>query len=334
MIKKTVSLLLAALLFYTSVYPCTTFVLKTNDGIYFGRNLDWVSDHGIVVINQLNLLKSSFVFPPEKSISWTSKYGSVSFNQFGKEFPFGGINEKGLVVEIMVSEAQYPPADERPMVNELQWVQYQLDNCASIDEVIASDAILRIGQATEGLHYLICDAEGNTAVIEFLGGKMVAYSGNKLPVSVLENSPYDESLRNYRNNQSCRFKTAAHLVEKYNGAKPAVDYSFNILEQVALTAEWSMVYDISKRQIHFKTSSNDKIRMVDMNSFDFACRTSSLSYDLGETDKGNISSNFVELVQKKNTEILKLALNMNKPTLKQSEREQVFRYFNETKCRN
>ena len=48
------------------------------------------------------------MFPPEKPIEWISKYGSISFNQFGAEFPYGGINEEGLVVEIMTSRAEYP----------------------------------------------------------------------------------------------------------------------------------------------------------------------------------------------------------------------------------
>ena len=31
--------------------------------------------------------------------SWVSKYGSVTFNQYGRELPTGGMNEAGLVVE-------------------------------------------------------------------------------------------------------------------------------------------------------------------------------------------------------------------------------------------
>ncbi len=190
--KKYILLLTAILIPVVQVFPCTTFVLKTKNGLFFGRNLDWVSDLGLVIINQRNLTKESFVFPPEKPISWTSKYGSVTFNQFGKEFPFGGINEKGLVIEIMVSMAEYPEVDERPVVNELQWIQYQLDNCATVEEVIQTDALLRIGQTHEILHYLICDSTGNTAVIEFIRGKMVVYKGNDLPVPVLENEEYSE----------------------------------------------------------------------------------------------------------------------------------------------
>ena len=117
---KRASLLLLLLISSTITFGCTTFVLKTNNGLVFGRNLDWVSDNGVIVENKRNVTKTSLVFSPEKPIQWTSKYGSISFNQFGKEFPFGGINEKGLVVEIMLANAAYPLADERPAVNELQ----------------------------------------------------------------------------------------------------------------------------------------------------------------------------------------------------------------------
>jgi Penicillin V acylase and related amidases len=50
--------------------------------------------------------------PPEKPIEWISKYGSITFNQSGREFPHGGINEKGLVIEQMwLDEAAYPEMD-------------------------------------------------------------------------------------------------------------------------------------------------------------------------------------------------------------------------------
>lgn len=332
--KKLSALLLAACLFHQSMFACTTFVLKTNNGLFFGRNLDWVSEHGIIVINQRNTTKTSLAFPPEKSIGWTSRYGSISFNQFGKEFPYGGINEKGLVVEIMRSEADYAEADERPIVNELQWVQYQLDNCATIDEVIATDSLLRIGQTYEGLHYLICDAGGNSAVIEFLDGKMVFYKNNSLPVSVLENEPYSQSLKSFNNNQPCRFTTAANLIKKYNGKGSGVDYSFNILDQVALSAEWSVVYDITQKQIHFKTNNNKQVRMIDMKAFDFACAGNTSYYNISQSDKGNISPQFTKLNLAKNTEILKKALELNQVELELSQIEFLLNYFKMMGCNN
>jgi hypothetical protein len=331
--KKIVALFFATVITVHSTFPCTTFVLKTKNGLYFGRNLDWVSDMGLVIVNQRNTSKTSFVFPPERSISWTSKYGSISFNQFGKEFPFGGINEKGLVVEVMVSPTDYPEADERPIVNELQWVQYQLDNCATIDEVLATDKVIRIGQAHEGLHYLICDAEGNVAVVEFIGGKMVSYKGDKLVAPVLENETYETSREGYQNKEACRFTTAADMVKEYKGAN-GVEYSFEILKEVALSAEWSVVYDIHKKQIHFRTNSIEDIRIVDLNSFDFGCASDNLSYDMSKVSIGNITDKFIKLNVGTNTEFLKKAMMANVVVMEKEQYGMLVDYFKECKCEN
>jgi choloylglycine hydrolase len=49
--------------------------------------------------------------PGEKPLTWVATYGSVSFNQNGRELPCGGINEAGLVIEQMMHESpksRYP----------------------------------------------------------------------------------------------------------------------------------------------------------------------------------------------------------------------------------
>lgn len=332
--KKIFALILVTCICITSIFPCTTFVLKTKKGLYFGRNLDWVSDLGLAIINQRNVTKTSLVFPPEKSIEWTSKYGSVTFNQFGKEFPFGGINEKGLVVEIMVSEAEYPDNDERPVVNELQWVQYQLDNCSSIKEVLATEKLIRVGQTHENLHYLICDAQGNTAVIEFIAGKMVSYTNDDMPVPVLENDLYEKSLEHSKNQTSCRFTKALDMIEKYSGAdgQSAIDYCYKILEEVALSAEWSIVYDITNREIHFSTNSNREKRIISMNNFEFNCDQNVKSYDLTQQHTGNISNKFSKLKFDANSEILNAAMRLNAVNMEISQSNMVANYFNQATC--
>lgn len=34
-------------------------------------------------------------------LGWTSRYASVTFNQWGREFPMDGMNEAGLVVALV-----------------------------------------------------------------------------------------------------------------------------------------------------------------------------------------------------------------------------------------
>jgi choloylglycine hydrolase len=330
--RKPLLILTALALFCENIYPCTTFVLKTNTGLFFGRNLDWTSDLGMLIINPRNREKKSLVFPPEKPAAWTSKYGSLSFNQFGKEFPFGGINEKGLVIEIMLAPAEYPEADNRPVVNELQWIQYQLDNCATTAEVIATDTKLRIGQTYENLHYLVCDADGNVAVIEFIEGKMKTYTGKKLPMEVLENQTYQQSLQDHENKEACRFNTAVDLVKSYDGSAP-IPYAFNILDQVALSAEWSVVYDINQQQVHFKTKSNTEVRIVDLHELDFTCTGKNLAYNLEGNEKGKISKKFTSLNTTANKNLVQQALENNAVALDEEQSKLLFGYFEEGACR-
>jgi choloylglycine hydrolase len=88
-----------------------------------------------------------------------------------------------------------PTKTSDPSVGVLQWIQYQLDNCANVDEVIKTDAVLRIESNGTPLHYLVADADGKTATIEFLHGKMVVHAGNDLPFPVLTKTPITNLLK-------------------------------------------------------------------------------------------------------------------------------------------
>lgn len=319
-IKNIIHIILVFCIFIISninLFACTTFVLQKNDQLLFGRNLDWVSDNGIISINQRNVNKTSLVFPPHKPIKWKSKYGSVTFNQFGKEFPYGGINEVGLVIEIMVANAEYENFDNRNAINELQWIQFQLDNYTNIEEVINSNTYLRITPVNQQLHYFICDKEGNRAVIEYIGNKMVVYQDDKLPISVLENSLYKKSLDQYKNNKKSRFCTATKLLNNLdeeliqNNKINLIEKSFSILKEVVLSGEWSIVYDISNMKVYFKTKTNQNLKYISINEIDFNCNTKQLFYNLQKENKGKINTAMEEFNSKINYDKFTDAVNKN-----------------------
>lgn len=199
-VLKGLRIVLSLLLCAQTAMPCTTFVLKGKERIYFGRNLDWFWEDGLTIINPRDVQKTAFLMTEGSPTKWTSRYGSVTFNQCGRELPFGGMNETGLVVENMVlPETGYAAPDARPAVNLFQWIQYQLDNCRSVGEVIATDGKLRVEPPPASVrnmarvHYLVCDAEGNCAAIEFLDGKMVVHRGPALECRALANETYGAS---------------------------------------------------------------------------------------------------------------------------------------------
>ena len=71
------------------------------------------------------------------------------------------------------------------------YAQYLLDNCSTVDEVMASDAAVRIVNPLS--HFLVCDRTGDCATVEFLKGKTTYHTGNDLPVKALTNHAYRDA---------------------------------------------------------------------------------------------------------------------------------------------
>lgn len=291
---------------------CTTFCLSDENNIIFGRSYDWELGYGYLMFNHRNLQKSRFVYFAQKPVVWTSKFGSVTFNQYGKEYPLGGMNEKGLVVEVMVlNETQYSPQDNREALDELGWVQYQLDNSASIKDVIESERRVTISnKSLVKLHFLISDSTGNTMVVEFLNGKCVFYNNSQLPQKCLTNNTYASSLEflkkhkgfggetvvNYKNHASGnsleRFVIVADMIKNYKAApnQTIEDYSFNILNNVQdpKRSQFQIVYNIKKKEIFFRSLNSKGIKQLNLKQLNFNCNAPKLMFDINTPCKGNI----------------------------------------------
>ncbi|MEO6490136.1 MAG: linear amide C-N hydrolase [Ferruginibacter sp.] len=300
------------LLFFAGdlIFACTTFCINKNGQIFFGRNYDWITGAGIVNTNQRGLFKTSMKASEDGTISWVSKFGSITFNQYGKEFPTGGMNEKGLVVELMwLDGTKYPEPDSRPSIGVLQWIQYQMDNASKTAEVIASDALIRITTSATPLHYLVADADGNIATIEFLNGKMTIHKNEDLPFPVLTNDTYAScaqaaktqlSKQNeifLQNNSLERFVKACSMINKIiqpGTSLPLTDYAFSILDNVAQGnfTKWSIVYDITGKKIHFKTADHKDIKIIRFSAFDLACDEQSKMFNMKSESSGDISDQF------------------------------------------
>ncbi|NNK96726.1 MAG: linear amide C-N hydrolase, partial [Desulfobacterales bacterium] len=292
---------------------CTTFCLDNENRPIYGRNFDWWLGGGHIIINKRGVAKTAISDQPDdvnNRLSWVSKYGSATFNLFGREFPLGGMNEAGLVVEsMMLDKTQYPPKDSRPEIMVSQWIQYQLDNFSRVEDVIASDSKIRIQASRESkLHFLICEQSGICATIEFIGGDLIYHTNERMPVKTLTNSTYADSLSFWRkeelpksdkNKSIERFILSAKMVKGYepHAMDKPIEYGFNILKKVehdSFKTQWSIVYDIAVLKIYFRTYGNQKIRYFDLNSFDFACSTPIKVMDMGTNLSGDIMNEFIE----------------------------------------
>jgi penicillin V acylase-like amidase (Ntn superfamily) len=299
----------------------TAFVMKNAGTVVLARNLDGPIGDGFLFVNQRGVVKEAFGIADGEPLRWTSKYGSVTFNQFGREFPLGGMNEEGLVIEELNGPASYPGADARPALNELQWIQYQLDNHRSVKDVLKSEARLRISRLLFDLHFLVADRSGRSAVVEFAGGRMISYSGNDLPVRVLSNDSYEESIRHLRLHRGFggektvprgpesgeRFVRAATLLEDYEWPLQGVlsDHAFTVLKSVERAdTQWSIAYNVTRRLAFFKTRTHRRLKIVSLGALDFSCGSPVRMLPL-DTDAGWVmTASFVPYDPQKNRLVL------------------------------
>lgn len=182
--------------------PCTRVLYVAKDGtVITGRSMDWGED-----------LKSNMWLLPrgmardgmggKNSIAWESKYGSVIVTGYDIGTA-DGMNEKGLVTSLLaLVESDYgKPADGGKVICMSTWPQYVLDNHATVAEAVADlrqerfsvqTVVLPTGKPAN-MHLAISDATGDSAVFEYVEGKLVIHHGKEF--KVMTNSPtYDKQL--------------------------------------------------------------------------------------------------------------------------------------------
>lgn len=302
---------------------CSTFCISEDNTVVFGKNYDWDVDEGLVIINKRDVPKVAFVFPPHKPAGWTSKYGSVTFNQYGREFPMDGMNEAGLVVSLMaLGKTEYPPPDERPAVNCLGWIQYLLDNFATVDEALVGCRKINIDASTPvPCHYLICDKSGQAAVVEYIDGKLVTNTTGTLPIKALTNSPYKDSMAYFQkqqdsdfqgfNEQSAgslnRFTKIARRLKSFDAeTDDGADYSFSILDSVQWNrTQWKIVFDSKNGKILFKTRRFPDQKSIVLEKLDFSKETPVMILDMNSTEMGDVTSKFQDYSIEKNRALVK-----------------------------
>jgi choloylglycine hydrolase len=304
------------LLFSTLTFTCSTFLLKGGNTLIAAHNLDMpMHIPGVMVINKRGVLKKGTSWyeilagkpatnPP---ITWVSKYGSITFNPFCRDFPDGGMNEAGLFIEEMsLQGTRFGEDNTKPLLFMMQWMQYVLDNFESVDQVIKSTAEVKLdGWAW---HFFTADGQGNAAVIEFRHGKPVIYQGKNLPVTILCNTSYDYEMTNLEfykgfggklpisltNPNVRRFVHGAFMLKNYDPLKDSgIDFGFKILDQLDRgSTQWSFLCDLKKLKVYIKTARSKSIRHLDLKSFDLSCRTPVNMLDIHADLSGNLEKHF------------------------------------------
>ena len=109
-----------------------------------------------------------------------------------------------------------------------------------------------------------------------------------------------------------RFIYTAKKLKEYNpqAQGSAVDFGFGILDDVSQpSTQWSIIYDQERLRVYFRTSLNQKIRYVDLNSLNFSCAAPVKVLDITEDLSGDIKDEFTEYSRQINLNFIKHAIN-------------------------
>ena len=293
---------------------CSALCVLADGYPIFGANMDYSEvENGLVFINKRGLTRSGrWRSVTGENVVWTSRFASLTFSLVGYPYAWAGINERGLTFSTMNlgNATVSPPADERPALDSGVWIQYMLDTCETVEDVVAAESDVRIITAD---HYLVADRHGRRAVLEFLDGEMVVHIDQAQDVWVLTNTPHNRLMGVWEqflqqgffwtsDTSIRRFLIGAERVSglgRVSNAE-AVGFVFDTLwamrgEQFSQhTSQWSLVFDIRNRRAYFRTASHPEIREVNLFRFNSHCTSGVQMLQIQADLSGDVSEHFCD----------------------------------------
>jgi len=208
--RRTLSSAFAAAAIVLAAIPvadaCTRVLWNSNKlAVFAGRTMDWPeSTQPLLTVFPRGMNRDGGRAGPETVVAqnparWTSRYGSLVTTIYGIGTA-DGLNERGLGVHMLYLGAtdfgQRDPG--KPGLQAGLWAQYALDNAATVSEALDALAGIQIVMVSahghdSNVHLALEDATGDSAIIEWLGGKAVVHHGRQF--TIMTNDPvYDEQL--------------------------------------------------------------------------------------------------------------------------------------------
>jgi len=240
-------------------------------------------------------------------LTWTSKYGSVVATAFDM-ISVDGLNEAGLAGHVLwLAESDYGPQDDsRTQLSQAIWMQYFLDNYATVAEAVEwiekSDVqvvqmIDPTGRTPPAIHLALDDATGDSCIIEYSDGKPKVYHSREY--CVMTNSPtYDQQLELVKTISglggdqpipgstlaSDRFARAAYYVSRLDQPQTqlqAIAAMFSVIRNAAQPFRipdpgkpdasqtlWQTVSDLTNKRYVFESTTRPNIVWVDLSDLD------------------------------------------------------------------
>lgn len=325
---RPTALLVCLVLCVVSASParaCSAFAVADPDETWLAKNFDWHFDGGYLLKNPAGQQRRALPLHGGEPVAWTSAYGSLTFTQYGVGLPYGGINERGLAIEMLwLDETVYPSAPARAL-GELEWIQYQLDMRASVAEVVHAADEFAIHAVGGKIHYIVADAGGDRAIIEFIDGTASVREASPQPLVCTNDTQQLSELafaalgaQPLKGNSS-RVRYARLRRDLDATTTPAsLDTVTTTLDSVRergkpYRTQWSAIYELRKRRIHIRPDGAARAFTVDAATLDYAPASGTAFLDL--FGKRAASATFAPLTAKAQWPLLarnlpKIGLNL------------------------
>ncbi|WP_315745525.1 MULTISPECIES: linear amide C-N hydrolase [unclassified Bradyrhizobium] len=308
-VAAAAAIVLAANLLAVAADACTRLVyLGADDQVITARSMDWKRDIGTNLWIFPRGMKRSGEAGPN-SLQWTSRYGSVIASAYDISTT-DGMNEAGLVANVLwLVESSYPKYDgAKPGLSIAAWTQYVLDNFATVEEAVdalAKEPFTIVTDMVPGedrlatLHLSMSDARGDSAIVEYIGGRQVIHHGRQY--QVMTNSPtFDEqlALNEYwkqiggtvmlpgTNRAADRFARASFYVNaipKTENPVEAIASVFSVIRNASVpygittpnepnisSTRWRTVADHKRKLYFFESALTPNAFWVDLSRIDFS----------------------------------------------------------------
>jgi hypothetical protein len=162
--------------------------------------------------------------------------------------PSDGINEHGLSVAIMTDSKAIYPTNNRITLFDQTLPRLILNKARTVEEAIQLVKDYNLFYIIAPLHYMVADATGDSAVIEFVDGKMVTSKKIKnyqvATNFTLYNNPDHEGFG------KDRYDNLESELEKCNGIISEND-ALELLKKNVIPGDeqWSAVYNLTKKSV-------------------------------------------------------------------------------------
>ena len=235
-------------------YACTCFSARYPDGArIMGRNFDWRPNPALVLVSRppsgyasISLVDISYLgYGPSRSPIDDPAGLAAAWR-----LPFDGMNEKGLAVgQMAVPSADGGPGKERPLIGSLGIIRVLLDRTADVGEALALMEGYDVLFDEVPLHYLVADASGAAAVVEYLDGRpRVLRSGKDWAVAT--NFAISSTPPGARDRACGRYALAGASLGPSGGLLRGEDEAFGLLGRLAqANTRWSAIYELGPRRL-------------------------------------------------------------------------------------